>query len=192
MKHLPKIAAAEPSARGGDKPAASSSSPWPAAELPVRTPPWATLVATFLGIGRMRPGPGSWASAATVLLWAALARALAPWLRTPLAIALAVLVTLIGIPAATKVARGAGMKDPQFVVIDEVAGQLVALIAVPLAWKSFLAGFILFRVFDIVKPPPVRQLEALPDGTGIVVDDVAAGFYALATMHLLLHWGLLR
>lgn len=140
----------------------------------------------------MRPGPGSWASAATVLLWAALARALAPWLRTPLAIALAVLVTLIGIPAATKVARGAGMKDPQFVVIDEVAGQLVALIAVPLAWKSFLAGFILFRVFDIVKPPPVRQLEALPDGTGIVVDDVAAGFYALATMHLLLHWGLLR
>ena len=127
-----------------------------------------------------------------MLLWAGLARALAPSLRTPVAIALAVLIALIGIPAATQVARGAGVKDPQFVVIDEVAGQLVALIAVPLAWKSFLAGFILFRVFDIVKPPPVRQLEAIPEGAGIVLDDVAAGLYALAAMHLLLHFGLLR
>jgi phosphatidylglycerophosphatase A len=157
-----------------------------------RTPLWATLVATFLGIGRLRPGPGTWGSAATVLLWAALARALSPSLRIPADIALAVLVVLIGIPAATQVARGSGVKDPQFVVIDEVAGQLVALIAVPLAWKSFLAGFILFRVCDIVKPPPVRQLEAIPEGAGIVLDDVAAGLYALATMHLLLHFGLLR
>jgi phosphatidylglycerophosphatase A len=77
------------------------------------------------------------------------------------------------------------------VVIDEVAGQLVTLIAVPLAWKTFLAGFILFRGFDIVKPPPVRQLERLPEGTGIVLDDVAAGLYSLIVMHLLLHFGLL-
>jgi len=156
-----------------------------------RTPPWATLVATFFGIGRLRPGPGTWGSAAAVLLWAALAHALAPSLRTSIAIALGVLVTLVGIPAATLVARGAGTKDPQFVVIDEVAGQLVTLVAVPLAWKSFLAGFILFRVFDIVKPPPVRQLEALPEGVGIVLDDVAAGLYALGIVHLLLHFGLL-
>jgi phosphatidylglycerophosphatase A len=157
-----------------------------------RTPLWATLVATFFGVGRLRPGPGTWGSAATMLLWAALACALAPSLRTPVAVALAVLVTLIAIPAATQVARGSGTKDPQYVVIDEVVGQLVALIAVPLAWKSFLAGFILFRAFDIVKPPPVRQLEALPEGAGIVLDDVAAGLFALGTMHLLLHFGLLR
>jgi phosphatidylglycerophosphatase A len=156
------------------------------------TPRGAVLVATFFGIGRMRPGPGSWGSAVTVLLWAALAYALSPGLRTPVAIALAALVTLIGIPAATQVARGSGIKDPQFVVIDEVAGQLIALIAVPLAWQSLLAGFILFRAFDIVKPPPVRQLEALPEGAGIVLDDVAAGLYALGVMHLLLHFGLLR
>jgi phosphatidylglycerophosphatase A len=112
--------------------------------------------------------------------------------RTPIAFALAVLVTLLGIPAATQIARGSAAKDPQFVVIDEVAGQLVALIAVPLAWKSFVSSFILFRAFDILKPPPVRQLEALPEGTGIVLDDVAAGLYALGFVHLFLRFGLLR
>jgi phosphatidylglycerophosphatase A len=125
------------------------------------------------------------------VLWAALASALPSSLRTVVAIALASLVTLIGIPAATRVARASGIKDPQFVVIDEVAGQLVALIAVPLAWKSFLAGFILFRAFDIVKPPPVRQLEAIPEGAGIVLDDLAAGLYALGATQLLLYFGLL-
>lgn len=127
-----------------------------------------------------------------MLLWAALAHAVPQPERTPLAIALAVFITLIGIPAATQVARASASKDPQFVVIDEVAGQLIALIAVPLAWKTFLAGFILFRAFDIVKPPPVRQLERLPEGTGIVLDDVAAGIYALIVMQLLLHSRLLQ
>jgi phosphatidylglycerophosphatase A len=157
-----------------------------------RAPRWADLCATFFGIGRLHPAPGTWGSAATTLLWAAVAYALPQSLRTSVAIASAILVTLIGIPAATQVARAYGKKDPQFVVIDEVAGQLVALIAVPLAWKYFLAAFILFRAFDIVKPPPVRQLEAIPEGAGIVLDDVAAGLYAFAIMHLLLHFDLLR
>lgn len=150
------------------------------------------VITTFFGVGRLRPGPGTWASAASALLWAALAHALAPSRRIPVAVGLVFLVVLIGIPAATRVARGTGIKDPQFVVIDEVAGQLIALIAVPLAWKSFLAGFILFRVFDILKPPPVRQLEALPEGAGIVLDDVAAGIYALIVVHLLMRFGLLK
>jgi phosphatidylglycerophosphatase A len=161
------------------------------ADATQRAPLWATMVATFFGIGRLRPGPGTWASAATVVIWAAVAYGLAPSLRTPVAIALAVLVALVGIPAATRVARASAAKDPQFVVIDEVAGQLIALIAVPLAWKTFLASLILFRAFDIVKPPPVRQLERLPEGTGIVLDDVAAGIFAFVAMHLLLHFGLL-
>lgn len=155
------------------------------------SPLWATLTATFFGIGRLHPGPGTWGSVATVLLWAALAHALNPALRLPVAIALTFVVILIGIPAATRVARASAIKDPQFVVIDEVAGQLITLIAVPLGWKTFLAGLILFRVFDILKPPPVRHLEKLPEGTGIVLDDVAAGLYALAVMQLLLHSGLL-
>ena len=180
----------EPGRRAGVPPAVPLAGSGPAAGAGRGTPLWASLIATFFGIGRLRPGPGTWGSLATVLLWAALAHTIAPSLRTPVAIALAVLVTLIGIPAATRVARGSGVKDPQFVVIDEVAGQLVALIAVPLAWKSFLAGFILFRAFDILKPPPVRQLEALPEGTGIVLDDVAAGLFALGVVHLFLRFGL--
>jgi phosphatidylglycerophosphatase A len=158
----------------------------------LRAPVWATLTASFFGVGHMHPGPGTWASAASMLLWAALAHALPYPLRTPILIGLAVVVTLVGIPAATRVARASAMKDPGFVVIDEVAGQLISLIAVPLEWKTFLAGFILFRVFDILKPPPVRQLERLPEGTGIMLDDVAAGIYAFVAMQLLLHWGLLR
>jgi phosphatidylglycerophosphatase A len=157
-----------------------------------KAPLWATLTATFLGIGYMRPGPGTWASVTTMLLWAALAHALPFTARNPVLVALAIVVTLVGIPAATRVARASAKKDPSFVVIDEVAGQLISLVAVPLAWKTFLAGFILFRVFDIIKPPPVRQLERLPEGTGIVLDDVAAGFYALVVMQLLLHLGLLK
>jgi phosphatidylglycerophosphatase A len=104
---------------------------------------------------------------------------------------LAVVAIGVGIPAATMVARASGNKDPQFVVIDETAGQLITLVAAPVAWKSLLAAFILFRAFDIVKPPPIRRLERLPEGTGIVVDDVGAGLYALAVMQLLLRFGVL-
>jgi len=103
----------------------------------------------------------------------------------------AAVAVLAGIPAATLAARASRLKDPQFVVIDEVAGQLITLIAVPIAWKSLLLGFILFRGFDIVKPPPIRSLERLPEGTGIVVDDVAAGLYGLVVMQVVLHFGLL-
>jgi phosphatidylglycerophosphatase A len=98
---------------------------------------------------------------------------------------------LLGIPTATIVARAAGVEDPQFVVIDEVAGQLITLIGASLSWKSLLLGFILFRGFDMVKPPPVRQLERLPAGYGIVMDDVAAGLYGFLVMRLLEHFGIL-
>ena len=152
---------------------------------------WAMLLATFFGVGRLRPGPGSWGSAATVLLWWLLARSISPTWQPWTAILLAAIAVLAGIPAATRVARASGLKDPQFVVIDEVAGQLITLIAVPLAWKSLLLGFILFRGFDIVKPPPVRLLERLPEGVGIVIDDVGAGVYGLAVMQVVLHFGLL-
>jgi phosphatidylglycerophosphatase A len=122
-----------------------------------------------------------------VLIWLGLSRFIQPSWQTAALAATAVLAIAIGIPAATAAAKASGVKDPQFVVIDEVAGQWITLLFAPVAWKTLLAGFILFRGFDIGKPPPVRQLEKLPWGTGIVLDDVAAGFYALAVMQLLLH-----
>jgi phosphatidylglycerophosphatase A len=156
-----------------------------------KAPLWASLTATLFGMGHLRPGPGTWGSAATVLCWWAIALWIKPNTQAIVVALIVTFVVLIGIPAATQVSRAYAAKDPQFVVIDEVAGQLIALIAVPVTWKSLLAGFILFRGFDISKPPPVRQLERLPEGAGIVLDDVGAGLYALAVMQLLLHFGLL-
>jgi phosphatidylglycerophosphatase A len=151
---------------------------------------WAWLIGTFFGIGKLKPAPGTWASVATVALW----RGFAPYAgghEIPVVIAAAALVTAVGIPAATRVARESARKDPGFVVIDEVAGQLIALIGAPLHWKTLLASLILFRVFDIVKPPPLRRLEDLPEGAGIMLDDIGAGLYALAAMQALRHFGLL-
>jgi len=154
-------------------------------------PRWATLIATFFGAGRLRPGPGTWGSLAAMLLWWLLASHLPQSWQLAAILALIVLVTAVGIPAATLEARGCGQKDPQHVIIDEVAGQLVTLIACPVLWKPLLAGFILFRAFDILKPPPIRSLEKLPQGTGIVVDDLGAGVYGWIVLQLLLHFRLL-
>ncbi len=152
---------------------------------------WAWTLATFFGAGLLRPGPGTYGSIAAVLLWSAAAHAAHP---APGTLALgtttaALLAIALGIPAATIVARESARKDPGHVVIDEVAGQLIALIAIPADWRHAAVSLLLFRLFDILKPPPVRQLERLPAGTGIMLDDVAAGLLALACAHLLrLFW----
>lgn len=145
------------------------------------------LIATFFYIGRMRPGPGTWASGVTVLLWWIFAGALAPTWILPASILIAIAVTLIGIAPASVVEHESGVEDPGFVVIDEVAGQMIALVAVPLVWKYMIVSFILFRGFDILKPFPLRRLEMLPRGTGIMMDDVGAGLYALLVLQLWLH-----
>ena len=171
--------------------AETTENPAPEAATQARPPRWAWLVATLAGLGHLGPGPGTWASAVTVLLWWLVARSLAPEWRATAAILWAAAAILLGIPAATRVARAAGSKDPQRVVVDEMAGQMCALVAAPLGWKTLLASLILFRGFDIVKPPPVKQLERLPGGAGIVLDDVGAGLYALLALQLLLRFGLL-
>jgi len=148
---------------------------------------WAWTLGTFFGAGLLKPGPGTYGSIAALLLWYAAAHILQP---SPAALAIgtaiaAVVVTLVGIPAATIVAGESGRKDPGFVVIDEAAGQLIALIAIPADWKHAALSLLLFRTFDILKPPPIRQLERLPEGTGIMMDDVAAGVLALLCAQLL-------
>jgi len=151
---------------------------------------WAFLVATFFGAGCGKPGPGTWGSVAAVLLWA-----LFGWLAKPspavllAALLVGIALTLVfGIPAATIAEREAGSGDPGFVVIDEVAGQWIALLLCPFDWKHGLLALVLFRLFDITKPFPVRYLERLPRGWGIVFDDVAAGLYALGIGSLARLW----
>lgn len=144
-------------------------------------------MATFFGVGFLRPGPGTYASAITVLCWWAVSYIISQSWLLPIEILGAVAITLVGIHPATVVERESGKTDPGFVVIDEVAGQMISLIAVPIHWKYLLASFILFRGFDITKPFPLRRLERLPAGTGIMMDDVGAGIYALVLLQIWLH-----
>ncbi len=157
----------------------------------LKRPRWAWAVATVGGVGYLRPGPGTYASVAAVLVWWAMATAMSQQWLWAATVSLAALATIIGIMASTLVAEASGNGDPSFVVIDEVAGQLLALVGAPIGWKSLLAGLILFRAFDIAKPPPLRWLERLPGGWGIMLDDVGAGIYALIVIRLLTHWTLL-
>ena len=156
---------------------------------PARTR-WAFAVATFFGAGRINPGPGTWGSVAALLLWALAAMAVHLsrfGLNVFLAVGIA-LTLIVGVPAATIAARESGRHDPGFVVIDEVAGQWIALLACPPDWGHALIALFLFRLFDITKPFPARQLERLPEGWGIVFDDVAAGLYALGVAALIRIW----
>jgi phosphatidylglycerophosphatase A len=147
---------------------------------PTRTG-WAWALATFFGTGYFRPGPGTWGSAAGLLLWLAVAHWAHPT-RAHLAIGTAIaalLLLLVGIPASAIVAREAATEDPSFVVLDEVVGQWIALIGATIVPWSWLLAFLLFRLFDIWKPSPARQFDRMHSGFGIMMDDVAAGAYAL-------------
>ena len=161
---------------------------------------WAWAVGTFFGVGLLKPGPGTWGSVAAVLLW--LGDALYTWhhaalptrpdwfggssaLETVLAV---ILATALGIPAATRVAQESGREDPGHVVIDEVAGQWLTLVVCRPDWPHALLALALFRLFDITKPWPIRKLEALPGGWGIMLDDLAAGFFGLVVLLVIQHW----
>lgn len=136
----------------------------------------AAAIATWFGCGYSPVAPGtagSLGALAPAFLLAGYA-GFQPWHFAVLAAAL----TPPAIWAAGRVARDCGKKDPSLVVVDEVAGQWLTLAgATALNWKSWLAAFVLFRLFDIWKPFPVRGFEALPGGLGIVADDLAAGLY---------------
>jgi len=133
-------------------------------------------VATWFGCGYVPFAPGTAGSLAAVAIAYGLVELghWRPWYFAALALA----ALPLGIWAAGATAREIHSKDPGIVVVDEVLGQWITLAgAASLNWKSWLAAFCLFRLFDIWKPPPVRRLEALPSGVGIVADDVMAGIY---------------
>jgi phosphatidylglycerophosphatase A len=203
---------------------------------------FAYAVATVLGVGYAKPGPGTWGSLVGLIVavishpftwFVVFDRALIfgtgkdePLLSGSLGMLLLLvpsivvwlLVAYYGVQTSAQVAAFAGVKDPQYVVIDEVSGVHLALIwgltpfATPamflsnangeafalytgmslLNWKYLLAGFVLFRVFDIWKPFPCKRLENLPGGWGIMADDWMAGVYAAICLRVVLHFHLLN
>ncbi|MGB2000091.1 MAG: phosphatidylglycerophosphatase A [Candidatus Puniceispirillaceae bacterium] len=142
------------------------------------------MLATLGPVGRFRPAPGSWGSAAAVLVAAGLVQ-LGGW---TLEIA-ALIVCVLGVRAADIYDRETGSKDASDIVIDEVAGQWITLLVVPFDWRWWIAAFVAFRLFDILKPGPVRLAERLPGGYGVMADDIVAGALAAACL-LALQWAL--
>jgi phosphatidylglycerophosphatase A len=134
-------------------------------------------VATFGYIGHLPAAPGTWASAATLLLWFWISPA-----GGAFAIAIAA-VLVIGTWACHRAEAIYG-HDSHRVVIDEVAGSMIAVAGLSIAPGIGIAGFVLFRFFDIVKPPPIYQIQALPGGWGVMVDDVIAGIAANVVLRL--------
>ena len=131
------------------------------------------MLASVFGAGYAPVASGTVGSFVTVV---------AIWLLplTPLRIAVAlVVVTLIGIWAGSRVERVLGKKDPGVIVIDEVAGMLLSVILLPRTIPVLITAFLLFRLFDIWKPFPARESQALTGGVGVIVDDLIAGFYTL-------------
>lgn len=141
------------------------------------------LIATAFGTGYAPGAPGT-LGAAVGLVWHFATRHWSPAAQLTSLMAL----VLVGIWAAGVAARHAGREDPGHVVVDEVAGQAITLVLLPVGPMGAVAGFILFRFFDIFKPWPVRQFERLPGGWGIMADDVMAGVYGWVALRLVMFW----
>jgi phosphatidylglycerophosphatase A len=174
------------------------STPIPTTSNAARKPRVSIAIATAFGLGYLPKAPGTfgslggvaislgmtWLTSRKMLQHLNLERDANFWtvgmLPAYVEYVIVVLVALLGVYVADRAAKYAGKKDPQFVVIDEVSGQMLVyfLPFTVLNWKSWLLGFILFRVFDIWKPFPARQAESLPGGLGIMADDWIAGIYA--------------
>jgi phosphatidylglycerophosphatase A len=189
---------------------AAASVPAPANGLksdPAR-PRLALFFATAGGLGYMPKAPGTFGALVGVLMYGLtqiyfpldvvdslaahrVSLAIRELWAVGISLLLAVLVGLLGVWASSRVATYCQKRDPQFVVIDEVSGQHLTyfLALCPLNWKYLLAGFILFRAFDIWKPFPARQAESLPCGWGIMADDWIAGVYAALVVLVLRQLG---
>jgi phosphatidylglycerophosphatase A len=202
-----------------DTEAASPAAPWR------NKPHISFLLATWFGAGYLPKAPGTWGSLAGVILtfiiqttvgWKLLTdffehdRYSAGYEFVPAGCCL--VLAVIGVWSSSGVAAYTGKKDPQFVVIDEVSGQMLTIVlgapalsvssSIPVhtawgnieiseQWLVFVAAFLLFRLFDIWKPWPIRRLERLPGGWGIMADDWLAGIYAAIVLRLALHFHVL-
>jgi len=130
------------------------------------------IIATVFFIGYFTFAPGTVASVFAMAIL---------WIFTPSdTVILFIIITslILGTVTSEKVAKESNSKDPSYVVIDEFAGYLVAVVFLPMNWQVLVAGFVLFRFFDILKPPPIRQAEKIGGGLGIMLDDFLAGIFS--------------
>ncbi len=170
------------------------------------------LAIATCGVGYLPLAPGTWGSLVGVGVYALVrgvgltlmfdAAAVRPdftllhvySVTLALEVLAAIVITAVGIWAASRTEKLSGVKDPSKVVIDEVAGQFIALLPVPFlvneAWWAAILAFVLFRFFDIVKPYPARKFESLESGLGIMADDIVAGVYAaiVVGMAVIISW----
>jgi phosphatidylglycerophosphatase A len=145
----------------------------------------ATLAATWFGAGLLPKAPGTWGSAAALPFAWALARFGGGWALAAASLA----CFLIGWWASAVYVRRTGADDPSEVVIDEVAGQWLVLAAAPLDPLSYALGFVLFRLFDVWKPWPVRWADQqVGGGLGVMLDDMLAAAYAVAVLTVVTRW----
>jgi phosphatidylglycerophosphatase A len=138
------------------------------------------VIASVFGVGYIPFAPGTFGSAAGLLLW---------WLlpATPLAQGVAIVALfVIGSWSASAAERYFGKTDPRHVVIDEVMGMLITLFLVPVGWRAAIGGFLLFRLFDVVKPWPSNRFEKLHGGVGVMADDGMAAIYANVALRAIL------
>ena len=151
----------------------------------------AEAIATLGGLGRVRYAPGTWGSLAGLLLawWLTPTGAGLTWLPASFAYsALLIIGSLVGVAAAGRFARAEGRTDPPSAIVDECLGMLWSVAGLPQRAGVWIAGFVLFRLFDITKLGPIRRCEALPGGWGIMADDVAAGLLTNLLLRLACHF----
>ena len=171
------------------------------------------LLATWFGLGYLPKAPGTWGSVgamalALLMAWTSNGNHTAMlasaengnfWTTGLLSgsgeVSITLMIAVMGVIVAGRAARYAQIEDPAWIVIDEVSGRLITYYLffwiLPLNWKSWLLGFILFRALDVWKPFPARQLEHLPGGWGIMADDWMAGIYAAIVLRVALHFRVL-
>ncbi len=139
------------------------------------------IVATTFGLGYIPLAPGTWGAIFALLISYYLITGNV-WILT-----VSILIGfLMGSWSSTVIEKSSGKTDPSFIVIDEVVGMWISLIAVPLNWSYYFAAFLLFRLFDIWKPFPINRLQAVKDGWGVMLDDVLAGLYSLVLIQIII------
>jgi len=153
------------------------------------------MLTSCFGLGRLPVAPGTWGSIPPAVVFGLLCQFGAPGVLVSIVMALFVVAgSVVCIKCAPAAISATGKSDPGEVVADEVAGQAVTLLSVPLAmtaeftvgqiWAVAGMGFLIFRILDIAKPQPIRKLEKLPQGWGILADDLLAGVFGAVILHI--------